>query len=99
VLKQGRKVFEGPLQSARTHAGWVRLKVDDFQEACRRLRAAALIIEQASEGRILPAPAVESDRIVRFLVEQGFRVFEIAPETEMLEEFYLSLMHPNGATR
>jgi len=35
---------------------------------------------------------VGADQVVRFLVGQGMAVFEIAPEEQTLETFYLSLM-------
>jgi hypothetical protein len=35
---------------------------------------------------------VGTDRVVKHLVEQGMAVFEIAPQEETLESFYLRLM-------
>jgi hypothetical protein len=35
---------------------------------------------------------VGTDRVVRCMVERGLPVYEIAPEEETLESFYLSLM-------
>jgi hypothetical protein len=45
------------------------------------------------EGRLIElAPEALADHIVRHLVGQGMPVFEITPEEQSLENFYLSLM-------
>ena len=92
VLNQGRKVFEGPLASIRTSRRWLRLRCSDFVRAAAALRQAGLISDDR-EGRLIElVPDAGSDRVVRFLVEQGTAVFEIAPEEQTLENYYLSLM-------
>jgi ABC-2 type transport system ATP-binding protein len=92
VLNQGRKVFEGPLANIRSDRHWLRLRAGDFKTAARELLQAGLITAER-DGRLIElAPAVGADRVVRFLVEQGMAVFEIAPEEPTLESFYLSLM-------
>lgn len=45
VLKQGRMVFEGPLQEIKHHSQYVRLKVGDFAKAVEILRATNLIVD------------------------------------------------------
>ncbi len=92
MLNQGRRVFEGPLAGIRTERRWLRLRAGDFAVAVRQLLAAGLIIADRDGVWIEPAPDTGADRIVRFLVEQGMAVFEIAPEEQTLESFYLSLM-------
>ena len=92
VLNQGRKVFEGPLANIRSDRHWLRLRTGDFAAAARELQQAGLITAER-DGRLIElAPAVGADRVVRFLVEQGMAVHEIAPEEATLESFYLSLM-------
>ncbi len=92
VLNQGRKVFEGPLTNIRTDRHWLRLRAGDFAAAARELRATGLITDDR-EGRLIElAKGVGADQVVRFLVEQGMAVFEIAPEEPTLETFYLTLM-------
>jgi hypothetical protein len=39
---------------------------------------------------------VATDQVVRLLVERGIPVFEIAPQEETLEDFYLALMKPRA---
>ncbi len=46
----------------------------------------------AEDGRVVLSEGVETDAIVRVLVQHGMRVFEIAREEETLETFYLGLM-------
>jgi len=92
VLNQGRKVFEGPLASIRSERRWLRLRCGDFTLAAQALRGAGLITADR-EGRLIElAPDAGSDGVVRFLVGQGMAVFEIAPEEQTLESYYLSLM-------
>jgi ABC-2 type transport system ATP-binding protein len=92
VLNQGRKVFAGTLANIRTGRHWLRLRTGDFAAAVRELRGAGLITDDR-EGRLIElSPDVGADAVVRFLVGQGMAVFEIAPEEETLENFYLSLM-------
>lgn len=93
VLNRGRKVFEGSLAETKRRRPSVRLVVDRFDLAVAGLRQAALIQDERAGRLVTLAPGVRSDRIVEFLVGQGIRVFEIAPEEETLEGFYLTLMH------
>ncbi len=119
VLKQGRILFEGPLQEVRQRSQWVRLKVGDFKKAVEVLRRAKLIIdsdhtpkrdqyskeytsseraslrsasEEGNGQHVILAENVETDHVVRSLVQQEISVFEIAREEETLETFYLRLM-------
>lgn len=93
VLHDGRKVFEGTLEETKRRNQWVRLRVGDFTRAAAELRQAGLISDQRGGERVALAGSVETDEIVRRLVEQGMPVFEIAREAESLESFYLSLMN------
>lgn len=93
VLRDGRKVFQGTLEDTKRRNQWVRLRVDDFAGAARLLRQAGLVSEEREGGRIALAEGVETDQVVRRLVEAGIAVFEIAREADTLESFYLSLMN------
>lgn len=92
VIRLGRMVFEGPVSTARRSPRWWRLVTDDFSAASRRLQEAGLVTNAADDRLIELAEGVGSDRVVRFLVESGFPVHEIAREEQTLEAFYLSLM-------
>ncbi len=93
VLRQGRKVFEGTLEETKRLNQWVRLRVSDFHRAAADLREAGLASEDRDGRLVALTPGVETDRVVRRLVEQGIAVFEIAREADTLESFYLSLMN------
>ncbi len=92
VMNHGRKVFQGGIAETRQARGWVRLRTGDFAEATRILRESGLISQERDGKFILPAEGVGADQVVECLVERRQRVFEIAPEEETLEGFYLSLM-------
>ncbi len=92
VLNQGRMVFQGSLAQTRQREKWVRLKVGDFTSAARELREAQLIRDQRDGQFIALNENVGTDQVVRLLVGQGMPVYEIAPEEETLERFYLGLM-------
>lgn len=92
VLNQGKMVFEGALAQTKQPCNWVRLKVGDFGIAAGMLRSAQLINEERDGCLIALKDGVGTDRVVKHLVEQGMSVFEIAPQEETLESFYLRLM-------
>ncbi len=93
VLNQGRKVYEGPLAGTKRQQDWVRLKVSDFASAIKVLSDAALITATRAGQFIALADGIDTDKVVRRLVEQGIAVYEIAREQQTLEEFYLALMN------
>jgi ABC-2 type transport system ATP-binding protein len=92
VLNQGRMVFEGTLAQTKRQEQWVHLKVGDFSKAAAELRKAELITQDKEAQLVALSPNVQSDQVVRLLVEKGIAVFEIAPAEETLETFYLRLM-------
>ncbi len=93
VLQKGRKVFEGAIADAKRTQPRVHLRVNDFAQATRLLTERKLIDSAQDGAFIIPAHGVGTDELVRVLVENKFSVFEIAPEEETLEAFYLSLVH------
>jgi ABC-2 type transport system ATP-binding protein len=92
VMNQGKKVFEGAMAATRQAGGWVRLRTGNFAQAAAILLEEGLIQRQRDEKFILPVAGIGTDRIVERLVARQQPVFEIAPEEETLENFYLSLM-------
>jgi ABC-type uncharacterized transport system ATPase subunit len=92
VMNKGRKVFDGAMSATRRAGGWIRLRTGNFAQAAAILREEGLI-EQERDGKfILPASGIGTDQIVARLVARQQSVFEIAPQEETLEDFYLSLM-------
>jgi ABC-2 type transport system ATP-binding protein len=99
VLSHGRMVFEGDLAEARQPDQWIRLKTGNFSRAIEVLRAAELIHDSRDGELIALRPGVGTDRVVQLLVERGLSVFEIAPQEQTLENFYLSLMNGEKANK
>ena len=92
VMNQGRKVFDGTMSATRRAVGWVRLRTGDFAQAAAILLEERLIEQQRDGKLVLPTAGIGTDQIVARLVARQQPVFEIAPEEETLEDFYLSLM-------
>ncbi|HWQ93267.1 MAG TPA: ABC transporter ATP-binding protein [Clostridia bacterium] len=96
VLNRGKKIFDGTLAETKQRENLVRLKTSDMPAATRQLSDAGLV-QGARDGCLILAPNVATDRIVRFLVERNFPVFEIVREEQSLESFYLSLVNNEEA--
>ena len=96
VMNQGRKVFEGSLAEVKQPKNWVRLRVNDFQQAVKSLREKNLIVDERDGQFVALASEVDTDVVVRRLVEQGMAVYEIARHEQTLEDFYLGLMRDDS---
>ena len=94
VLNRGKKVFDGTLAEATQKQNWVRLRTGNFDSAIEQLRTAQLISGARDQKLISLSDGVGTDQIVNFPVGRGMAVFEIAPQDETLENFYLELMKP-----
>jgi len=93
VLNRGRKVFDGTLAETTKREQWVRVRTGDFKIGASALRQAGLITDERDGQFIALKEGTGTDQVVRFLVERGMPVYEIAREQETLEGFYLSLMN------
>ncbi len=93
VLNRGRKVFEGPLSSIQQPDQWVRLKTGNFALAVKALRDAQLIAGDRDGQFIALQPGVDTNQIVKSLVDRGLSIYEITRQEQTLENFYLSLMN------
>src|SRR5438874_2632250 len=85
VLNQGKKVFEGTLADTKRREQWVRLKTGDFAAASSALRQQSLINDVRDGQLIALSQGIGAEQVVRFLVERGMPVYEIAPQEETLE--------------
>jgi len=97
VLNRGRKVFEGTLAETKRNEQWVRVRTGDFKIGASALRQAGLITNERDGQFIALKEGISTDQVVRFLVERGMPVYEIAREQETLEGFYLSLMNEQNS--
>jgi hypothetical protein len=66
--------------------------VGDFAAVAIRLRQAGMITDDRNGRHVTLADGIATDKIVKYLVEQGIAVYEVAHEEETLEDVYLSLM-------
>jgi len=96
VLRNGSKLYDGPVAPPGNGGRWLRLKVNDFTAAAAALQAARMIGESRDGGAVAVADGVEVPEIVRELVQRGFSVHEVAPEVQTLESFYLSISRPSA---
>ena len=96
VMNQGRKVFEGSLAEVKQQKNWVRLRVNDFHQAVKSLREENLIVDERDGQFVALASEVNTDVVVRRLVEQGMAVYEIVRHEQTLEDFYLGLMRDDS---
>jgi ABC-2 type transport system ATP-binding protein len=96
VLNRGKKVFDGTLAEATCKQNRVRLRVGDFAAAAEQLLRAKLITSHGDGKFISLSAGIGTDEVVRCLVGKNIAVFEIAPQQETLEDFYLSLMKPDS---
>jgi len=92
VLKAGRLVFTGTVAEATQRQGWLRLRTDSFDRAVTLLSARDLVAESRNGDSIRLASGIRADSVVRVLVENGCPVYEISPEEQTLEDFYLGVM-------
>ena len=92
VMNQGRKVFEGPLNSIHGPQMWLRLRVNDFETAVKILQASNLILQVREEGLVALASEAKAEHVARCLVQHDIAIHEISPQVRDLESFYLSLM-------
>jgi ABC-2 type transport system ATP-binding protein len=97
VLNKGQKVFEGKIIDAKRKESWLKLRVGDFALAVEKLQQENLITASRNGQLVSLAAGVGVDQVVRRLVELGMSVYEVTPQEETLEEFYLSLMKGNGS--
>jgi ABC-2 type transport system ATP-binding protein len=97
ILKAGRKVFEGNLAEATRGGNWLRVEVGDFPGAVAILTGAGLIKQSKAAGWLELADAVGPEQVVRRLVAADIAVFAVTRPQPTLEEFYLSLVRPDGA--
>ena len=93
IIDSGRLLFEGTVESLLAQDQIVRLGVDRVEEAFQLLAAdpALSVTRNGSQYLYFKAAAEQIPRINQMLVERGFRVMELTPERETLEQVFLRL--------
>ena len=93
IIDEGRLLFQGPVDDLIAGQTWINLRVDRLTEAFALLEkepglSVSLNGDQALHLKIDEA---EIPRVNALLVSQGFRVKEISPQRESLEDVFLRL--------
>jgi len=93
IIDSGRLLFEGTVESLLAQDQTVRLGVDRVEEAFQLLAGdpALSVTRNGTQFLYFKAAAEQIPRINRMLVERGFRVMELTPERETLEQVFLRL--------
>jgi ABC-2 type transport system ATP-binding protein len=99
VLREGKLVFEGLVGQNNSHQQWVRLRVDDFAASIQGLTQAQLISDHRDGKLVALREGINTDQVIQFLVERGTRIYEVAPQDETLEQFYLRLMNATSGAK
>lgn len=96
VIQKGRKVFDGTLQDVRGERTLVRLKTSEPDRMRAQMRHMRMFAEEREGDLYALAEDVTVDQLAECLVERGFRIHELAPYQDTLEDFYLSLVKSGG---
>lgn len=89
ILKQGKKVYEGPIPSQQKKSGIYHLESPDLAKAREAIARAGATLEN---DRIIELPPhLAGHEMLRLLVEAGVRVERWQPHKPTLEELYLGL--------
>lgn len=90
ILKQGRKMYEGPVPSQERKQGVYHLETRDLAKARAAISSAAAIMDAVTQLVELP-PHLAGHELLKTLVEAGVRVDAWQPHKPTLEEFYLGM--------
>jgi len=100
IIDHGRLVYQGPIQDLVAKDKTVKLTVDRCEEAHRFLTSeASLSVSRNGDKSLYVKMCHEQIPSVNaLLVERGFQVMELSPQTETLEQVFLRLTKPQSAT-
>jgi len=90
ILKQGRKMYEGPVPSQEKKQGVFLLATRDLPKASEVIARAGAMLDPVTSLIELP-PHIAGHELLRQLVEAGVRVDSWQPHRPTLEEFYLGM--------
>lgn len=93
IIDAGRLIFQGTVESLLEQDQTVRLGVDRMEEAFQLLAndPALSVTRNGTQFLYFKAAAEQIPRVNQLLVERGFRVMELTPERETLEQVFLRL--------
>ncbi len=90
ILKQGRKMYEGPVPSQEKKHGVYHLMTRDLAKAREAVSHLGVAFDPVTNLMELP-PHLVGHELLKTLVEAGVRVDSWQPHKPTLEEFYLGL--------
>ncbi len=93
IIEEGRLLYQGPVEDLIAKDNWIKVRVDRLNEAYELLSLdPALSLSRNGDESIHVKMSDEQIPLVNaLLVERGFRVREISPQRESLEEVFLRL--------
>jgi ABC-2 type transport system ATP-binding protein len=100
IIDHGRLLYQGAIQDLVAKDKIVKLTVNRSEEAYRLLTSEASLPVSVNGDRSLYVKMSDEQipQINALLVERGFRVMELSPQTETLEQVFLRLTKPQSAT-
>ena len=100
IIDHGKLLYQGSLDELVAADKTVKLTVDRMEEAHELLAAdPALSVVRNGDGSLYVKMSDEQIPMVnRLLVERGFRVMELSPQRETLEDVFIRLTSPKAGT-
>ena len=100
IIDHGRLLYQGAIQDLVGKDKMVKLTVDRREEAHRLLISEGKLAVSLNGDRSLYVKMSDEQipRVNAMLVERGFRVMELSPQNETLEQVFLRLTKPQAAT-
>jgi len=93
IIDEGRLLYQGPVEDLIAKANWIKLRVDRVTEAYDLLsRNTRLSLDRNGDQSIYVKMDEEEVPLVNaLLVQEGFRVMELSPRRESLEQVFMRL--------
>jgi ABC-2 type transport system ATP-binding protein len=95
IIDEGRLLCQGSVEDLIAKDNWIKLRVDRVTEAYELLlRNPQLSLSRKGDQSLYVKMADEQIPLVNaLLVQHGFRVMELSPQRESLEQVFLRLTH------
>ncbi len=93
IIDEGRLLYQGPVDELVVNDNWIKLRVDRVAEAFKLLATNPRLTVNLNGANALYVKMAEEEipLVNAFLVQNGFRVTELSPQRESLEEVFLRL--------
>ena len=100
IIDHGRLLYQGAIRDLVAKDKVVKVTIDRLDDAYRVLTSEASLPVSRNGDRSLYCKMSDDQipSVNALLVERGFRVMELSPQTETLEQVFLRLTKPQAAT-